>query len=512
MELTPDFYVNLKNGRFDSTTAQQMDAIFARWDAEHAAGNRRSLVVHFHGGLVSEQSGMNTARRLVQFYWDSGAYPVFFVWEAGLFEVLLHNLQEIFDERFFKRVLSIASKFVIGKLNDGAARGPMLALPSEAEIQTELRLGIPGEVPFDDRSAGELPADAELSSAQEQQLRQMIETDMALAAEVQAIMNSRRAAADTAVETGLTRGGTVRTVSHSLMDPAVIQDIQAERDAGDARAIYGMPGRVVKGAVVIVARVIQRFAKRRDHGVYATIVEEILREFYVGNAGQFVWEQMKKDTKDAFQAGPEQFGGTRFLQLLNERLRVDPQRSVTLVGHSTGAVYILNLLKEAAGALPPSVQFDVVFLAPANTFDLMKEALDVATSRIRNLRVFGMQDAVERADRLVPVVYPHSLLYFVSGVCEKGEDDSKADTPIMGMERFYTKDVYEHEPAVAAVKPFLATGGRQWSVWSICDNGVGFASDAIKHGDFDNYETDATPKAIRATGTSVRHILQNGYV
>ena len=62
MDLTPDNYVNLKNGRFDSTTPQQMDDAFARWDAEHAAGAHKPLILHFHGGLVNENDGMGVAK------------------------------------------------------------------------------------------------------------------------------------------------------------------------------------------------------------------------------------------------------------------------------------------------------------------------------------------------------------------------------------------------------------------------------------------------------------------
>ena len=509
MELTPEFYVNLKNGRFDSTSPEAMDAIFTKWDADAS----RPLVVHLHGGLVNEASGMAVAKRLLPFYWDSGTYPVFFVWEAGLIEVLTHNLGEIFDERFFKRLLTLASKFVIGKLNDGEARGATIDLPSEESIQRELRLGVPRDVPFEDRSATELPEDAVLTSAQEQQVRRMIESDRTLGVEIQAIVNSRRADADIAAEAMVTRGGRVRTVSHSLMDASVIDDIDAERSAGDARALFGIPGRVVKGAVVIIARVIRRFAERRDHGVYATIVEEVLREFYVGNAGQLVWDLMKTDTKDAFGADPNLFGGTRFMSLLAGRLEADATRRVILVGHSTGAVYICNMLKQAVASLPANAQVDLLLLAPANTFALLAETLAVAKSRIRNVRVFGMQDEVERENRLVPVVYPHSLLYFVSGVCEAGQGDDAGDTPIVGLQRYYSaKAPYETLPEIEAVAAFLGENGRKWAVWSIADDGLGFGCDARTHGDLDNFETDDDPPKMRPEGISVRHLLTHGYV
>jgi hypothetical protein len=505
MDLTKDFYVNLKNGRFDSTTAEQMDDAFVKWDADPT----RPLIVHFHGGLVNEPSGMKVAARLLPFYWDSGGYPLFFVWEAGAIEVLTHNLGEIFDERFFKRLLQLVTKFVIGKLDDGAARGAMISLPPDEQILRELRLGVPREVPFENRSATELPPDAELTPAQEQQFRRMIEVDPTLATEIQAIANSRRAPADIAREAAETRGGRIRTVTHSLIDQEVVEAVEAE----PGRGLFGLPTRIVKGAVVIVYRIIKRFAKRRDHGVYVTIIEEILREFYVANAGQLIWNLMKADTEDAFAADARVFGGTRLLDRLAERLAADPSRKVILVGHSTGAVYICSLLKIAVSRLPAGTQVDVLFLAPANTFNLLEKTLAVANSRIRNIRIFGMQDTVERDDHMVPVVYPASLLYFVSGVCEKGQSGDEGDTPIVGLQRFYEpREPYQNNAAVQAVTAFLGSGGRLWSVWSVADTGLGFACDARKHGDLDNFETDSNPATIRPAGASVRHIVRNGYV
>jgi hypothetical protein len=48
--------------------------------------------------------------------------------------------------------------------------------------------------------------------------------------------------------------------------------------------------------------------------------------------------------------------------------------------------------------------------------------------------MFGLSDEVECNDHLVPIIYPHSLLYLVSGVCE---DDS--DAPLLGMNRYYSR-------------------------------------------------------------------------
>src|SRR5206468_2726979 len=55
--------------------------------------------------------------------------------------------------------------------------------------------------------------------------------------------------------------------------------------------------------------------------------------------------------------------------------------------------------------------------------------------RVSSLRVFGMGDDLERKDAIAGVIYPSSLLYFVSGVLE-----DESDKPLAGMARFYQGD------------------------------------------------------------------------
>ena len=89
--------VNLRAGRFSaegefSSTAQDVDAIFeqhlpAQLAALPADGRLR-LLFFAHGGLVSERSGLATARKHVDWWLRNGVYPLYFVWETGFFETL----------------------------------------------------------------------------------------------------------------------------------------------------------------------------------------------------------------------------------------------------------------------------------------------------------------------------------------------------------------------------------------------------------------------------------------
>ena len=172
--------------------------------------------------------------------------------------------------------------------------------------------------------------------------------------------------------------------------------------------------------------------------MYITISEEVLRDLYVDKLGGLLWNQMKKDTGDAFLQTTA--GGALLLQQLAVMAAETPARvfdRITLVGHSTGAVFICNLLDKAAELLP-DYQFDVIFLAPAVTHERFASTLSANAGTIRHFRQFAMTDVLEGRDSIVPIVYPHSLLYFVSGLLEWSADaDALIDEPLVGMEEVH---------------------------------------------------------------------------
>jgi hypothetical protein len=282
----------------------------------------------------------------------------------------------------------------------------------------------------------------------------------------------------------------------TLMDPAAIERLVGPRDPQTRGFIE--TAEVVRAIVMIAARVIKRIVTKRAHGIYTTIVEETLREFYLANVGGKIWAMMKQDTADSFAPDPVEFGGTAVLTELAAAMRGGGYPKITLVGHSTGAVYISHWLQAADALLPHELQFDVVLLAPASTGALMAETLNQHGHRIRGFRMFSMTDEHERSDRLVPVLYPRSLLYFVSGVVE-----TTADTPVAGMQRFYDSARYEpgEFPDVDTARRFFGQGAHR-VVWSVAQDGLGRNTASISHGDFDN---------DTATIASLRHILMSGF-
>lgn len=470
------------------------------------------IVFHIHGGLVSETAGRAIARKLDKGYRDAGASPLFCVWEGGAIEAIVNNLRAIASEDVFGRILTWVLRIVARKGAQSAQDRAAGALPpvdlTEAERMLAQALaraaaGEGGDTDADQddalapRIAAPTAAASALSPAEERALEEEIARDPRLVQAVQAVSSGLRSPRDIAFEARARNANTLRGSTATLMDPDSLDRLIDRPDAA-ARGTVSMVA-LIKAVIAVAGRVIARFRNGRDHGLRATIVEEVLREFYLANVGGRVWSLMKGDTQDAFGPDPARHGGTAVLHVL-DRLRaqgIAPR--ITLVGHSTGAVFIGHMLRKAAQIRPQGFDFQVVLLAPASTVAFSDEYLLGHCDQIAGLRIFAMQDAVERADRLVPLLYPHSLLYFVSGVVE-----DMVDMPILGMARFHDARAFPDAgfPRLGRVRRALAARPDS-AVWSVVTGaGPGLNSAARKHGDFDD---DA------ATMASIHHVIRQGF-
>jgi hypothetical protein len=457
-------HIDLKNGVFNDTRPEDLDALFAAVDTDH-------LVVHFHGGLVSRRAALETADHLLTAYTNGGTrvYPVFFVWHSGFFDVVGHNLAEIAKDALFAELKDVVWRFVSGKIEqalEGGDRSPAVQMPAPDQVLSDAEV---------EKSAVGL--DLDLSTAQAQQLDELLEASRA----PQLLDRLAAEPADTVLPEPL----------------AAFPRGEEERAAFSALAMAALK----KGAFAVVKNTLVRLAKGTAHGLHATVVEELLRVLYVDRLGGGVWTQMKQDTRDAFGDDPARYGGTAFLQRLDAWWRAG--RRVTLVGHSTGAVYILNLLDawrarvgdEAAGR-----KFEVVFLAGACTARRTLASRD-AFRHVGQFRAFAMDDAREKGDQLLGdgtgdspllrALYPRSLLYFVSGVVEE-----EVDMPLVGMARFFGEPPAREDDDVANARAMLSGYAKRF-VWAA--DGMprvdGEWSDARDHGGMDNDE--ATLASVR---------------
>lgn len=472
------------------------------------------IVLHFHGGLVSQSSARETAeQRLYPLYAErSSAYPVFFIWESGFFESPLNNLQEIFKEGLFREFMKKVAEWALKKLPaTGILKGNAGTTVDEAELREQFdewfngqRKSLPDQLKALEPSA-KPGKDVKTRGADLDEENLVIEVEDSIAGDLDfqdALQQTYNGLYPAGKARPATRSTGTEVSTESLISKEAADrlfEVQLNTTKGFGPISWLKVAKVVAG---IVIRVIRRFRSGRDHGRYATLVEEVLRELYIDKIGRIGWwDRMKKDTADAFADG-QAYGGSALLSELKQQLEgVEKPPRITLVGHSTGAIYICNLLKAAARDLP-NLRFDVIFEAPAVTHALLAETAAEHGSRIRNLRQFAMSDEREAQDQLVPLLYPSSLLYFVSGMLEHEPDE-----PLAGMQRYFSKAaVYDPAsfPNVAACREFYARYPDSL-VWSPSAAGAeaGRRSEGSRHGDFD--DTDET------TLDSVQHILQNGF-
>jgi hypothetical protein len=483
--------IELSAGRFDTAHGSDAAALAKLFSNIQAAAPKK-LVIHFHGGLVSRESALTGAEQLAPAYKNAGAESLFVVWETGALEIVQQNLSRIVNEPIFQSILTRATEFVKGKLDK--AIGPagskgISDLPRTygSEIDAELEKGKRGEHMFEDVDLADLKPeqapdpDQALTDQEREYIEREIESDDDIKMHARAIANAR-------AEPGSKGAGGIET---TLMDPEILAEIVPTPvlEGGEASKSILASYALGKHVVVVVGTVIWRFATRRDHGIYLTIVEEIMREFYVRAAGRFLWTEMKAAVDSAFEKDP-QCGGTALVKELQDLWKTS-KPCVTLVGHSAGSIYIARLLKELK-VMDPDFKVNVALIAPACTFTVFADALANAGNRIANLRVFGMSDPVERQDHLVPGIFPASLLYFVAGVLEDSRDE-----PLLGMQRYYSYN--STFTNIANVMKFNLLVRQHAYAWSQVSGFDGANCDMIHHGGW---------AAAPATLGSIVHLIQ----
>jgi hypothetical protein len=493
---TDDYCINTgKHGVLHGTTTDQIESLF------QTLKTKSQIVLYFHGGLVPREAGMKIADKLLPGFLAVDNYPVFFVYETGFLEIVARNLTDIAGEDIFKVLLKWVLKYAIAKLRlPVGAKGIEAVQPTDIELHEELSKREEGREPF----AGEpVIRDVEpVTEVEEQELREDLAQDSDLMETIEAIGKSGESEVEADAGTRGPGAGTQKS-AQTLMSPEVVAEINndvAYAESGGSRGVLTTATVLYRAGKVLV-RTIDRFRHHRDHGVYPTVVEEILREFYIANIGTSIWEDIKAETYDTFvETAGQDRGGVFFLDQLAVLLATTPKASwprINLVGHSTGGVFIDNLLaavaqRQEAGTFAADFRFGhIVLLAPACTFWAFNEAVRKHHNLFESIRIFGMTDENESKDGIVPCIYTRSLLYFVSGVLEKKPTgENAADVPLVGMQRFYIQTSVYNALDEKLVQEYVndgtlpATGRR--SVWSRCDDGTGLNSHALSHGDFDD--------------------------
>jgi hypothetical protein len=472
-----------------------------------SAAPERGLVVHMHGGLVSRDYALEQiVKPLSQHYRQAGAYPLFMVWESGLAETLLNNRQELIKDPAFRELVKKVAEWSLRKVSvtgEVVYRGT-----GDTRIGSVQEFRRAFDAFFDEqRSTPPCDVADEVAHSDELRTRAGTLSQYTLAQQIAAGLDTDRAfkqamaqaynAAISPSEVQTKGAGDRQASPHHLLDPEALDamfppafDTPSESEGEiKTRGVLSWLS-VARYVAGIVIAVVKRYGAGTEHGLYCTVVEEVLRSAFAGSLGTAVWNAMKQDTLDAFGDDPEACGRLLIAALKQGQDHGQGFSRLTLVGHSTGAIYISHFLDEMRRqGLDMPVQ--VAFLAPAITCDLFAQTIERhGSDQLQRFRLFAMSDERECADRLFNPLYLRSLLYFVSGLLEgragEGTWAPVVGMPLVGMQRFFTQQRFLDCPSVRTVHRFLHDVPDRL-VWShAADRAPGFNSDASKHGDFDN--------------------------
>ncbi|WEK34742.1 MAG: hypothetical protein P0Y53_19830 [Candidatus Pseudobacter hemicellulosilyticus] len=448
-----------RSGNFQ-TSPEDIDQLFARFRQQQV----EKIALYFHGGLVSERSGLGSAARVETYLRQAGAAPVCFVWETGLIETIAGNITKVAETKLFNKLLKLVIKKIIRQLGFDSPQARGIAGPGLSDEQIELELNQPDPFSEYNRSAGRENARTAVNA--EQVNIPVLEIELSQEVELTVVSDPEFA--------------------------ALLRDTAMPAAAGN-NAVGRGPISIaifVKHIVKIIIRVIRRFQQKRDHDLYPTIVEEILREFYIAEAGAWIWKGMKDKARDMWTSNNgrtclNQYAGRYFLDLLAAYKKDLPETRISLVGHSAGSIAISYLLRTTAQLAQPFSYDHILLLAPACRIELFRDEILAHPDRYQRLRLFTMTDEYECRDKLVPFIYTHSLLYLVSGLLEEGEDNF--DSHILGLQR-HTSSLKPYDTEeLQQVHAYLTEAGMDREALSVTlENAAeGLRCHAKKHGAFD---------------------------
>jgi hypothetical protein len=504
-----DHVLDISEGRLVSDRAAMAKAFAI------AGQSGKPIVVHFHGGLVSRDSALAGAPAMQVFYQNADAYPIVPVWKTGAWEVAQDIWVQIAAEALFKILVDRVTGFVHARMQDYLGARSLSVERTLGKVTDDVLAQSPtggGDftkefLQLDVNSVRGDP-ELELKAFQEKSIEAAVRRDVELNRAVDSVLQG----ADLEVEEGARSVDLPRApfAIKSLADRGALLELQ-----GDANA-RGLGVGTALAIVTIVGKVIKRFVIRSDHGLHATVVEEVLRKFYLGAIGTAAWSEMKEYTQLAFSSETPNAAGTA---LIEEFMKLPSAQRVLLAGHSAGSIFICELFKHLD---TESRRFEVVFMAPAVTIELFTQTIAAKRQLVAakaggelKFRMFSMNDTYECRDTLVrnvPVLgdltwfYPRSLLYLISGILEQEEGKEVVDAAILGLQRDYDLEYRgASDPRIAEAREFIEGHGerRVWSVQSNAD--ARFQSNSTSHGGF------AAPVAGNTTMESVAAILKQDW-
>jgi hypothetical protein len=467
-----------KSGSFH-TIPQDIDTIFTNFENK----NTTKICFYFHGGLVKEKSGLETARMIAPHLESVGTYPICFVWETGAVETIKQNIESVSLEVLFEYIRDTAIKYAGETLGvSPGGRGTANIRYSEIKVEIASAAAMNFE-PFSNINS----QTTDLVGRG----RGVIDNDIS---DEEAFIKELKAKINVNIQG---REGFLEAIESTKV---------SEENSATSKGILSTLKIAVRIAK-IVYRVVKRTIQKRSHDFYPTVVEEVFREFYIADIGAFLWEQMKNKAEAMWadnqgRSGETLHGGRYFLDKLEKYKQTHPELIIDIIGHSAGSIVACHLMNTLAVNYPSLNVRNILLMAPACRSELFHQAIFSRknTGIFNNIRIFTMTDEQEKKDWLAGIIYTRSLLYLVSGVLEKIEDDKTGtDEFILGMMRFLGKhEPFDTFPILNDLDNYLNEAGKLRVATSpSIDNALnGMMTRSLKHGDFDN-DTDFTVKSLK---------------
>lgn len=492
----PVTILHSKDGKIDAADVAAFNSLKTRL----AASPQSKVLLHIHGGLVDQASGEAVAQRLSgqgpsSFQAPPAYEQIYIVWRTGALETIRINWMDLFQNdnlymALFKRILGYISKRLPSADMPGRSASVAVGL---SPMEIERRLKSSNDAPFADLDAAVARDEGSRAVtslvASENDVKSELGMIISLDPEVTAAVEDIAAAIQwDEGRSGVAPHGNAARGRQSLirLDQPTRNSWQGTHDLAEGRGILGSLGllkSIVTHAVAIAWRVIQRFRSGRDHGVHATVVEELVRELYADKVGAALWGMMKKDAYDHFDPGGL---GLDLLGALGGATQL------VITGHSAGSIWATAMLEKMPGRNLAPVT--LLLLAPAVRMLEFSTAIAASRAAIGRFRIFTMRDELERCDPVLGkgtgVIYPSSLLYVVSGLCEESTGSPLPDAAILGMQRFLDHeetwlDIATEISAAKSIRAYVSAIPNA-VVYAKAFGGPGLQTDATSHGDFDN--------------------------